>query len=114
MTVFDNSTNLGNKKPRAVRYRIDEQNRTATLIESISDPAVGSSHCCGSARRLAEGDWLIDWGAGNPIGGYEPDGRRTFRLAFASNYSYRAEPVPANVLSAPDLREAMDAMYGAP
>jgi hypothetical protein len=46
------------------------------------------------------------------IGGYTPAGRRTFRLALASDYSYRAEPVPENVLSPGDLREGMDAMYG--
>jgi hypothetical protein len=34
-------------------------------------------------------------------------------LAFNSDYSYRAEPVPANALSAADLRAAMDAMYSA-
>jgi hypothetical protein len=88
------ATNLGNDTPRAVRYRIDEQKRTATLIESISDPEARSSHCCGSARRMGNGNWLIDW-APTMIGGYTPAGRRTFRLALASDYSYRTPQASA-------------------
>jgi hypothetical protein len=115
LTVFDNRTNVTPARPRAVRYRIDEQQRTATLLRSITDPDVRYSNCCGSARRLPKGDWLIDWGKGGQIGGYEPNGARTFRLTFdTTGFSYRAEPVPVGVLSPPDLRQAMDAMYAAP
>ena len=109
LTVFDNRTGLS-QPPRAVRYRIDEQAGTATLLESISDPAVSSSGCCGSARRLDNGDWLIDWGPQGGIGGYKPSGDRTFRLNFDPRGSYRAEPVPAGAVSAQDLRQAMNAI----
>ncbi len=110
LTVFDNRTNLGQKRPRAVRFRIDEATRTATLVQSITDPAVDTSYCCGSARRLGNGDWLIGWGSKNPIGGYRPNGERTFLLTPDSGWSYRAEPVPAGALTAEDLREGMRAM----
>jgi hypothetical protein len=110
VTVFDNRTNLGQKRPRAVRFRIDEANRTATLVQSITDPDVPTSYCCGSARRLGNGDWLIGWGRKNPIGGYKPNGERTFLLTPDSGWSYRAAPVPAGALSAEDLREGMRAM----
>jgi hypothetical protein len=108
LTVYDNRTKLAYEKPRAVRFRIDEQSGTATLLESISDPNVAASNCCGSARRLGNGDWLIYWGPSNGIGGYKPDGQRTFFLTVKS--SYRAEPVPPGVLSARDLRDGMRAM----
>jgi hypothetical protein len=114
VTVFDNRTNLPHKRPRAVRFRIDRQAGTATLLQSVSDPDVPASYCCGSARRLGNGDWLIGWGKGNPIGGYRPNGTRTFLLSFDSDWSYRAEPVPAGVLSAQDLRQAMNAMATSP
>ena len=114
LTVFDNRTNQGNSTPRAVRYRINEQERTATLLQSISDPAVRGSRCCGSARRVEDGHWLIDWGPNNPIGGYRPTAERTFRLTFDSNFSYRAEPVPVGAVTAADLRQAMDDVYGVP
>jgi hypothetical protein len=77
VTVFDNRTNLAQKTPRAVRFRIDPAAGTAMLLESITDPGVPASWCCGSARRLGNGDWLIGWGRPGPIGGYEPDGQRT-------------------------------------
>jgi hypothetical protein len=114
LTVFDNRTNLGHKAPRAVRFRVDRQAGTATLLQSITDPAVPASYCCGSARRLGNGDWLISWGNSSktgPIGGYKPNGERTFLLDFDSTFSYRAEPVPPGAVSAWDLRQGMNAMY---
>ena len=114
LTLFDNRSKLGHKPPRAVRYRINQKRGTATLLRSITDPEVRNSNCCGSARRLPNRDWLISWGKHEPIGGYQPDGKRTFLLAFPSNFSYRAEPAPADALSAPDLRAGMRAMARAP
>jgi hypothetical protein len=112
VTAFDNRTYL-NQRPRAVRFRINEGTRTATLLDSISDPDVSTSGCCGSARRLGNGDWLIYWGGpSNLTGGYQPNGQRTFLLKIFG--SYRAEPVPAGVLSAQELRQGMNAMYSAP
>jgi Arylsulfotransferase (ASST) len=113
LTVFDNRTYLDPEAPpRAVRFAIDETTGTATLLQSITDPDVPFSDCCGSARLLSSGDWLIDWGSAtnHPIGGYESDGERTFLLTFNSHVSYRAEPVPAGVLTAKDLRRGMRAM----
>jgi hypothetical protein len=112
VTVFDNRTHL-RQRPRAVRFRIDEASGTATLMQSITDPAVSSSGCCGSARRLANGDWLIYWGGPtNRVGGYKANGQKTFALTLHA--SYRAEPVPEGVLSAQELRNGMNAMYGSP
>jgi hypothetical protein len=111
VTVFDNRTNVSPPTPRAVRFRINPQAGTATLLESISDPAAPASYCCGSARRLGNGDWLISWGGGdNPVGGYRPNGERTFLLDFDTRYSGRAQPVPAGAVSAEDLRQGMRAM----
>jgi hypothetical protein len=111
LTVFDNRTNVSPATPRAERFRIDQNAGTATLVQSISDPSVPWSDCCGSARRLGNGDWLIDWGDNGHIGGYRPNAARTFLLSFASGYSYRAEPVPSGAISAQDLRDAMNAIY---
>ena len=118
LSVFDNRTGLDDPKPRAVRYAIDPTAGTATLLQSISDPDIPVSYCCGSARRLPDQDWLIDWGRANlqgtgSIGGYEPDGQRTFLLTFDSTFSYRAQPAPAGLLSAQDLRQGMNAMCSA-
>ena len=40
LTLFDDRTELASSAPRAVRYRINQKTQTATLLESISDPAV--------------------------------------------------------------------------
>ena len=113
LVMFDDRTYLpnGDKQPRGVRYRINQKNGTATLIQSITDPAIKESSCCGSARRLNSGDWLISWGGlGNLIGGYKPNGDRTFILHLKSNRAYRAEPVPADTVTLPELRQGMERM----
>jgi hypothetical protein len=114
-TISDNMTNLG--PPRAVRYAIDPQAGTATLLESISDPDATESPCCGSARKLPSGDWLIGWGR-TPTGGssdrfvgvYMPSGRRIFKLEVPNGFFYRAYPVAEGALTAAKLRAAMNAM----
>jgi Arylsulfotransferase (ASST) len=110
LTVFDNRTGLEHKTPRAVRFRIDLQARTATLLESITDPQITASSCCGSARRLGNGHWLISWGLPYGVAGYRPSGQRSFLLDFNSTFSSRAVPVPGGV-SAADFRDAMDAIH---
>jgi hypothetical protein len=112
VTVFDNRNDLG-EAPRAVRFRIDEQARTATLLQSISDPTVPQTTCCGSARRLGNADWLVSWGYMNPVGGYAPDGSPTFRLRFENTFAPVADSVPPGAVTAQDLRQAMDAMCAA-
>ena len=75
-SVFDNRT--GRSQLAAAGGAASgstEQARTATLLESISDPTVPVSKCCGSARRLGNGDWLLDWGLPRVIGGYNPTAR---------------------------------------
>jgi Arylsulfotransferase (ASST) len=110
VTAFDNRTGLS-QPPRAVRFRINESAGTATFLQSITDPDVSTSFCCGSARRLPNSDWLIDWGQGSgSIGGYKPDGERTFLLHFDSTFSYRAQPVPSGAISIQKLRDGMNAM----
>jgi len=109
ITVFDDGTFLG-RAPRAVRYRIDPVAHTATLLEQITDPTVASSACCGSARRLANGDWVISWGGDPVVGEYRPDGTPIFRLTFGGVFSYRVEPVAAARLSVAELRAGMDAI----
>ena len=117
LSIFDNRTILKDQTPQMVRYRINQDAQTATLVQSISDPDIPLSYCCGSARQLPNRNWLIDWGrqgsgpgSGGSIGGYTADGERTFLLTFDSTYSYRAQPVSPGTLSAKGLRRNMDVM----
>jgi hypothetical protein len=117
LSVFDNRTYLTSGQPRVVQYSINQNAGTATFLRSITDPDVPLSYCCGSARQLPNQDWLVDWGrvskdarSGGSIGGYSPDGQRTFLLSFQSTFSYRAQPVPPGAVSVNKLRKGMDAM----
>ena len=84
--------------------------RTAKLIQSISDPEVTNSICCGNARLLPSGNWLINWGGTGVLGIYRPNGKRLFKLTTPGEFSYRANPVPPGALTAEQLRRAMNAM----
>jgi Arylsulfotransferase (ASST)/Bacterial cadherin-like domain/Bacterial Ig domain/RTX calcium-binding nonapeptide repeat (4 copies) len=111
ITVEDNNTQLG-VPPRAVRYAIDEASRTATMVEQVKDPLAPSSFCCGSARRSADGSWLMSWGGNSLVGEYDSAGQPNFRLGFGGSvFSYRAVPVADGVSSVATLQAGMNAMH---
>jgi hypothetical protein len=115
VTIFDNGTDL-NRPPRVVRFEIDTKRRRAILREKLRDPRVtGESLCCGSARKLGSGNWLVDWGGPSGVSSLlTPGGRPIGRLVFDDQYfSYRAVPARANAISAARLRAGMDALYAA-
>lgn len=113
ITIHDNDTNLPGS-PRGVRYAIDEDAKTATLVEEVTDPLVPSSFCCGSARRSDDGSWLFDWGGNSLVTEFDGAGQRTFKLGFGgSAFSYRAVSAPSGV-TAEALRAGMDSMHPRP
>lgn len=110
VSVHDNGTRQG-RPPRVLRFQIDPTAKTATVVEKVTDPTIDSSGCCGSARRLPGGGWLVDWGGNPTIGEYAADGTRVSKLTFAKYFSYRAFPVTGGQVSASALRQGMDAMF---
>ena len=42
--------------------KIDEKNRTAVINQVVTGSSQSTSYCCGSARKLHDGAWLINWG----------------------------------------------------
>jgi hypothetical protein len=112
LTVHDNRTNTG-MLPRAVRFRIDAAARTATQVEQLTDPATMPSLCCGSARRIRGGDWVMSWGFNSLVEELDPAGSRVFALHFPSTvYSYRAVPLMPGQISERALRAGMTKRYG--
>ncbi|MFN8112854.1 MAG: aryl-sulfate sulfotransferase [Solirubrobacterales bacterium] len=109
VTIHNNRTNLADPIPRAERFRIDEEEGTAKLVESITDPKVPTAQCCGSARRLGDGTWLVAWGRNEIVGAYGPDGDPLYRFRVPGSFSYRANTVPEDI-GAGELRRAMDRM----
>ena len=114
LTVFDDGTGC-NRPSRAVRFAIDDTDHTATLLEDVRDSAGAGSGCCGSTRRLPDGDWVTQWGS-NPYATEQTGtGVPVFKLSFAQGLvSYRADPVLPGELSRAALRAGMDAQYPRP
>lgn len=110
LTIHDNGTNLG-RPPRSVRYSLDLDAGTATLVEEVTDPEAPSSFCCGGSRRAEDGSWLMSWGSRSLVTEFDAAGNRTFRLTFNGPFSYRAFPVPPGLLNAAQLRAGMSAMH---
>jgi hypothetical protein len=109
VTLHDNGTGLG-RAPRALRFRIDAQAGTATVVEKLTDRFGARSPCCGSARKLPGGDWVISWGGIHRIEERTAAGKRVFTLRFPLHISYRAFPVLPGHFTYRALRRGMDAM----
>lgn len=61
ISVFDNGT-TANRNPRVLVFKINEKENTATITKVITGSSQSTSYCCGSARELKDGSWLINWG----------------------------------------------------
>jgi hypothetical protein len=109
ISLYDNGTGRG-RVPRALRFSVDAKARTATLLQRLSDPGAVESPCCGSARKLPGGHWVISWGGIHLVTETTATGKRVFALHFAVHMSYRAFPVLPGRLSHRVLRRGMDAM----
>lgn len=66
--LFDNGNNAQQRPARALEYEVNEDNLTATLVWSFTDPVGRSVGAMGSVQRLDNGNTLIGWGSANPSG----------------------------------------------
>jgi hypothetical protein len=108
LTVYDNGKDRP-RDPRVASYRLDLERGTATFLDQLSDPRVEESHCCGSARPLAGGGWLVSWGDNPLITGFDAEERAAFRLELPTS-SFRAVPVPAGAVSLAELDRGLERM----
>ena len=110
VTFFDNGT-LRDRPARAVEFALHLKRRAARLRQDVRLPAAGPSHCCGGARLLPGGNWVVSWGDTPWITELTPGGRRVLSIRFLGRYaSYRAIPVLPGRLSRADLSRGMDAI----
>jgi hypothetical protein len=111
VTIQDDGSGLS-RPPRAVRYQIDTSANTATLLEQQSDSLAPSSVCCGSARKLSGGDWVMGWGGTTVVTEMTSSGVRAFLLQYPSGtLMYRATPILPGQVDPAALRAGMDAQY---
>lgn len=116
LTIFDNGSPITEKgvvssrPPRALRVEIDPLARTATVVESLRDPEIAASACCGNARRLSDGGWLVAWGRTPHIRGYDSSGTPIFWLDFrnSENFTYRVTPIIGTSITEAALLAGMD------
>lgn len=112
LTIHDNGVKIDGRQPRALMYRINLDDRTATYVGEFRDDEIsGNGHCCGSFRQLGDG-WVVAWGAAPWVSGFTKDGELAFRLGVPVA-PYRAVPVPLSVTES-DLDAALDAMEPEP
>lgn len=111
LTVFDNGKDRP-RRPRVVFYRLDLEQGRALYRGQLNDPEVKRSHCCGSARELNGGGWLVSWGDNPLVTGFDGAGRIAFRLHLPAS-TFRAVPAPAGATSVARLQRGMAAMQAA-
>jgi hypothetical protein len=100
ITLFDNGNQRTPQYSRVVEYKLDEVNKTATLVwEYRHTPDIfAAAH--GSAQRLQNGNTLVGWGdaglQGKPsITEVHPDNSLAFELTLPTGYrSMRAYRLP--------------------
>jgi hypothetical protein len=109
LTVFDNGT-LHRRPPRALELRIDRRRRRAKVVSAVEFRRARVSTCCGSARRLPGGHWVIAWGNTEWVTELTGSGKPVLVLRFRDRTTYRAQPVLGGRLTRGRLRDAMDAM----
>jgi hypothetical protein len=110
LTIFDNGKDRP-RRPRVVFYRLELEHDRAVYRGQLNDPEVKRSHCCGSAREMSDGGWLVSWGDNPLVTGFDRQGQIAFRLHLPAS-TFRAVPVPEGATSVSQLSRGMAAMRG--
>jgi hypothetical protein len=108
LSVYDNGK-LRAYRPRVAFYRLELARKRARFVGQLQDPLVRTSHCCGSARQLPDGGWLVDWGDNPMVTGFDSDHRLAFRLRLPVP-SFRAVPVPPGAVTIAELDRSLERM----
>jgi len=108
ISVYDNGKDRP-RRPRVVSYRLDLDKGTATYLGQLNDPRITTSHCCGSARPLDGGGWLVSWGDNPLVTAFDASGRTAFRLELAAS-TFRAVPVSEGATTVAALDRGLDTM----
>ena len=108
ISVYDNGKDRP-RRPRVVSYKLDLEKGTATYLGQLNEPRITASHCCGSARPLEGGGWLVSWGDNPLVTAFDDHGRTAFRLALPAS-TFRAVPVPEGATTIAALDRGLEAL----
>lgn len=99
LLLFDNGLYHSPHFSRAVEYKLDVANKTATLVWSYRNTPDVTSIYWGNVQRLSNGNTFISWGKSD-IGATEVDskGEKVFEMTFPKDvYSYRIFRFPVGL-----------------
>ena len=98
ITLFDNASSLPFQRginSRALRLRLDESAKAATLARDYSAPEIRTAWAMGNAQQVADGGVFVGWGTYPGFTEIGPDGVVRFDAKFAgTSVSYRAHRFP--------------------
>jgi hypothetical protein len=100
ITLFDNGFQHSPQYSRGVEYKLDEQNKTATLVWEYRHSPDFFAPANGSVQRLANGNTLIGWGQASLPGTpmfteVHPDNTIVLEISLPSGqFSFRALKFP--------------------
>ncbi len=103
ITLFDDGNLHTPPFSRGVEYKLDEVNKTATLVwQYRHDPDV-YGYALGYVQRFTNGNTLIGWGAASTtLTEVKPDGSTALEMSFPrSFYSYRVYRYPFLFVASP-------------
>ena len=112
LSIYDNGKDRP-RRPRVVFYRLDLERGRATYLGQLNDPAVRTSHCCGSARQLEGGGWLVSWGDNPLVTAFDRKRRIAFRLRLPTS-TFRAVPAPTGAVTPAELDRGLERMEQTP
>ena len=100
-SMFDNGNHHNPPLTRAVKYQVDTDQMTATLIWEYHESGK-FSHYMGNAQQLPNGNMLINWAEGNlpKLTEVRPNKTKAFEMNWADNYEcYRVHRCTWNGMS---------------
>jgi hypothetical protein len=107
--LFDNGNFHTVKNSRAIEYRLDEQNKTATLVWQYRHTPNLYSSAMGSVQRLPNGNTLIGWGSLPRVTEVDSAGTTRLEMLLPTNLiSYRAFRFPGPSSPTTFLRTPLD------
>jgi hypothetical protein len=113
ITLMDNGNQHDPPFSRAVEYKLDEIDKTATLVWQFRHTPDVSNPFTGSVQRLTDGNTLIGWGgAPTPtLTEVRPDGSTALEMAFPYDavVSYRDYCFPFLIVTSPTSNDTVRA-----
>ncbi len=104
VTLFDDGNFHNPSYSRAVEYKLDEQNMTATLVWQYRNNPDIYAFAMGYVQRFNNGNTLVGWGTANTsVSEVQPDGTVALEMSLPpGQWSYRAFKFPMVFLESPN------------